>query len=178
MRVALHQDALGALDQRAAAERAFEVVIFGEAAKHDFDRALPVLDVASQMWANTPRLDASLTNPGSGCVQQHDHRAGGLAHDLVDQFKRVLRTFAEPDERDVGPLPRGHGADVLDVDLAGDHLVAERDHDRSDERETVLALVGDQNAQMIMIVPGAVPRADSRSRLAANKDGHSNTGTE
>jgi hypothetical protein len=29
--VAFHQDALGALDERAAAERAFEVVVLGEA---------------------------------------------------------------------------------------------------------------------------------------------------
>ena len=44
-RVALHQDALGALGQRAAPERAFELVVLGKAAQHDVDRALPVLDV-------------------------------------------------------------------------------------------------------------------------------------
>ena len=43
--VAFHQDALGPLGQRAATERAFEVVVLGEAAQHDVDRALPVLGV-------------------------------------------------------------------------------------------------------------------------------------
>src|SRR5215216_398015 len=40
-----HQDALGALGERAAAERAFEVVVFGEPAQGDVDRALPVVNV-------------------------------------------------------------------------------------------------------------------------------------
>ena len=44
--VALHQDALGGFDERAASERAFEVVILGEAAQDGVDRALPVLDVS------------------------------------------------------------------------------------------------------------------------------------
>ena len=42
--VAFHQDALGAFGQRPAPERAFEVLVFGKAAQHDVDRALPVLD--------------------------------------------------------------------------------------------------------------------------------------
>ena len=63
--------------------------------------------------------------------------------------ERVLGALAEPDERDVRSLSGGHGADVFDLDLARDHLVSERDHDRGDEREAVLALVGDQDAQMV-----------------------------
>ena len=85
---------------------------------------------ASLMWAKTPRLDASLTKLGIARVEQDDHRAGGLAHDLVDQLERVLGALPEPDERDVGPLPGGHRADVVDLDLARDHLVAQADHDR------------------------------------------------
>jgi hypothetical protein len=38
------------------------------------------------------------------------------------------------------------GPDVFDVDLARDDLVSERDHDPGDERETVFALVGDQDS--------------------------------
>ena len=83
---------------------------------------------------------------GIRVVQQDDDRAGGFADDLLDQFERVFLALSESDERDVGSFPRGHGADVVDVDLAGDDLVAERDHDRGDESETVLALVGDQHA--------------------------------
>ena len=48
-RVAFHQDALGALGERAAPEGAFEVVVLGEPAQHDVDRALPVVASASVM---------------------------------------------------------------------------------------------------------------------------------
>lgn len=43
----------------------------------------------------------------------------------------------------------GHRSDVLDVDLPCDHLVTEGDDDRGNERKSVLALVGDQDAQII-----------------------------
>ena len=46
-------------------------------------------------------------------------------------------------------FPGGDGADVLDLDLAGDDLVAERGHEGNDKLETILALIGDQNPQMI-----------------------------
>jgi hypothetical protein len=44
-RVAFHEDALRTFGDGAAAEGAFEIVVFGEAAQHDVDRALPVLGV-------------------------------------------------------------------------------------------------------------------------------------
>ena len=69
--------------------------------------------------------------------------------DLLDQVERVLGALAEPDERDVGSLPGGHGPDVLDLDLARDHLVSERGDDRRDQRQAILPLVGDQHAQML-----------------------------
>jgi hypothetical protein len=40
-RVALHQDSFRPLGDRPAPERAFEIVVFGEAAQDDVDRALP-----------------------------------------------------------------------------------------------------------------------------------------
>jgi hypothetical protein len=40
----------------------------------------------------------------------------------------------------------------LDFDLPRYDFVAERDDDRSDQREPVLALVGDQDAQMFSSV--------------------------
>ena len=143
--MAFHQDALGALSQRAAPERSLEVVKFGEAAQHDVNRALPILDVVVADVSEHASLGGFLDELGVGGVQQDDYGAGGLAHDLLDQFKRVLRTLSEADQRDVRPFPRGHRADVVDVDLAGDHLVAQGDHDRCDEREAVFALVSDQD---------------------------------
>ena len=85
-------------------------------------------------------------------MQEHDHRARRLVHDPVDQIERVLRALPEPDERDIGPLPRGDRADVGDIDLARDHLVAEGDDDRRDQGQTILTLVGDQHAQVIGFV--------------------------
>ena len=58
---------------RARRPSAFEVVVLGEAARDDVDRALPVLD-ESGIWP----------------VQKGDDGAGGLAHDLVDPVERVL----------------------------------------------------------------------------------------
>jgi hypothetical protein len=79
-------------------------------------------------------------------VEEGDHRARGLVDDLLDQAESVLGALAEADERDVGPLPRGHRADVGDRDLGSDHLVAESGDDRHDEGERVASLVGDENA--------------------------------
>jgi len=47
-----------------------------------------------------------------------------------DQFERVLGALAEPDERDVGPLPGGDLPNVCDLDLAHDHLVPQGRDDR------------------------------------------------
>ena len=45
----------------------------------------------------------------------------------------VVGARAKPDERDVGPLPGGHRADVVDVDLTGDHLVPQGGDDGCDK---------------------------------------------
>jgi hypothetical protein len=79
-------------------------------------------------------------------VQQSDHRAGGLADDLVDQLKRMLRVRSQPHQRDIGSLQSGHRPHVLDFDLPRDHLMTERGYDRGNERQAILALVCDQNA--------------------------------
>jgi hypothetical protein len=82
-------------------------------------------------------------------VKEDDDRAGGLAHDLVDEVERMGGAFTESDERDVGALASGHGAHICCVDLSRDHLVAQRDHDRGDQRQAILALVGDEDAQVV-----------------------------
>jgi hypothetical protein len=61
----------------------------------------------------------------------------------------VLGALAQSDESDVGAFASGHRSDVLHVDLPGDDLVAEGGDDGSDEREPILALIGDQDAEMI-----------------------------
>src|SRR4051812_47626476 len=44
-----------------------------------------------------------------------------------------------------------HCSDVLHLDLARDHFVPERGDDRWDERQAILALVRDQNAQVLSL---------------------------
>jgi hypothetical protein len=82
-------------------------------------------------------------------VDKDDHRAGGLLHDLLDQREGVLGALSQPDQRDVRSLPGGHGSDVVDLDLAGDHLVPERGDDRRHEGQPILSLVRDQHTQML-----------------------------
>jgi hypothetical protein len=60
----------------------------------------------------------------------------------------VLGALPEADEGDVGAFPRRHCSDVLNLDLARDHLLPESGDDRRDERQAIRALVRDQHAQM------------------------------
>ena len=46
-------------------------------------------------------------------------------------------------------LPGGRRADFLDVDLAGDHVVSEPDHDLGEQLQPVALLVRDQDAQVL-----------------------------
>ena len=102
---------------------------------------------ASLMWAKTPRLDASLMNPG---------RARGAGRSPGRRLPARSCRSAPSACSELSPSPTSatsgapwrSQADVRDVDLARDHLVAEPHDDRSDERQAVLALVGDQDAQM------------------------------
>ena len=57
-----------------------------------------------------------------------------------------LRAQPEPDECYVRTLPLGGGADFLDVDLTGDHFVAEPCDDPSKQLEPLALLVCDQDA--------------------------------
>ena len=45
----------------------------------------------------------------------------------------MIGALAQTDEGDVGPLPRGHRADVVDLDFTRDHLVSQRGDDWRDE---------------------------------------------
>ena len=95
-----------------------------------------------------PRFDASLTKSGSGAWSNDDHGAGGLPDDLLDQAERVVGALAQSDERDVGSFSRRDRSDVLDLDLARDHLMAKGGDDRRNQRQAILPFVRDQNAQM------------------------------
>ena len=105
-----------------------------------------------------PRLEASRTKPGFGLVDEEDHRAGGLLDDLLDQDERVLGALAETHQCDVRPLPGRHGPDLVDIDLARDHLVSERGDYRRNEGEPIAPFVGDQHAEMVCLASAHSPR--------------------
>jgi len=50
-------------------------------------------------------------------VDEGDHWAGSLVHDLLDHLQRMLGAFAEADKGDVRPFPRRHCSHVLHLDL-------------------------------------------------------------
>src|SRR3954447_8542158 len=145
----LHQDALGSLGDRAAPKRALEVVVLGEPAEHDVDRALPIVDLRVGDVGEDSALRRLLDEGAIGRVDQEDHRARSLVHDLIDQGEGMLRALSETNQCDIGTLLGGYGSDVPDVDLARDYLMPERSDHRRDERQPILALVGYQHAEML-----------------------------
>ena len=147
--VAFHQDPLGALGEGTAPECALEVVVLGEAAQDDVDRALPVASVGVGDVGEHAPLRRLPDEARIGRVEQDDHRARGFPHDFLDQAEGVMGACPEPDQRHIGSLAGGHGSDVCDLNLTRDHLMPKGRDDRCDERESILALVSNQHAQML-----------------------------
>ena len=143
-----HQDPLRLLDRRPAPERALQAVVLGEPLQGDVDRALQLLRTAVDDVGEDSALGSLVDVGGVLGREQRDHRAGCLADDLRDQLERMLGVQSEPDQSDIRPLPRGHRPDLLDVDLARDHLVAEAGHDLGEQFEPLPLLVRDQDTQM------------------------------
>ena len=93
-------------------------------------------------------------------MDEQDHRAERLVDDLLDQHERVLGALAEAHERDVRPLPRGDRPDLVDVDLARDHLVSQLRHNRRYEGQPITPLVGDQHAEVLCLPAAHLARGD------------------
>ena len=104
--MAFHENALRSLGDRSAAEGAFEVVVLGEAAQNDVDRALSVLGVGIGDVGEHAAFGCLLDEVGVGRMDEGDDRARGLVHDLFDQVESVLGAFAETDEGYVRPFSR------------------------------------------------------------------------
>ncbi len=111
--------------------------------------ALPVLRIGVVDVGEDAALGCLPDEVGIGRVDEGDHGAGGLVHDLLDQLERMLGALAKANEGDVRPFPRRHCSDVLHLDLARDHLVPESGDDLRDDRQAIRALVRDQHAQML-----------------------------
>ena len=124
-----------------------EVLKFSEALQRDVDGALQLLGVGVDDVGEDAAPGRLVDVGGIPGREQGDHRAGRRVDDLRDQLERMLGAQPKTDERDVGVLPRSHRADLLDVDLAGDHLVTETSHDLGEQLEPVPSLVRDQDAE-------------------------------
>lgn len=147
--LALHQDSLGSLDERAAAERPLEALILGKAAKHDLDHVLPgrriVVDDIGE-YAELRRFSHEIV---VGDRENCNHRAGRFLDDAVDQLEGVRNVVSYADERDIGLNTVREVSDVFTFDLAGDDFVTERADERCDDGEALLPLVCDQDAEML-----------------------------
>src|SRR5215213_6763777 len=82
-------------------------------------------------------------------MDEQDHRAERLMDDLLDQHESMLGALAEAHERDVRPLAGRDDSDLVDVDLARDHLMPEVRHDRRYESQPIAPLVRDQHAEVL-----------------------------
>ena len=87
-------------------ERALQVLVFGKTSQRDRERAPELFATVSAVH------DVSKDTAGCSLVdvigvltrEKRDHRTGGVSDDFRDQLEGVLRTRAEPDERNIGML--------------------------------------------------------------------------
>jgi signal transduction histidine kinase len=136
-RVPCHQDALRLLDQGPPAKGTLEALVLREPLEGDVDRALQLVGIAVDDVGEDAALRSFVHVRRIPRGQQGDHGARGFTDDLRDQLQGMLRAQTEADERYVGTFPLCRGSDFLDVDLAGDDLVAAPDYDLSKELQPV-----------------------------------------
>ena len=149
--VALHEDALGAFDHRAAAEGAFEVVEVRETAQHDVDRALDLRGLTMGDVRENASLRGLAHERGVVGMEQGDHGARRLLDDSRDVVEGVLGALAQADERNIGSLLPGQLAHLFDIELTSDDCVAHLDHDTRQKLETLGAFVRDQNTEVLAL---------------------------
>ena len=95
-------------------------------------------------------------------VEERDHRAERLGHDLGDLVQRVLGALAEADQRHIGALAGRDRGDVGDVDLARDHLVAEPVDHLCQQSSRSAPLIRDQDAKVVNAVQALPSVAEGR----------------
>src|SRR5829696_6769255 len=157
--VALHQQALGALDPRAAIERAEQVAELTVALDRDVDAAgqlRPVGGVEVGEDAAAGGLGEELAARVGG--EQADG-AARLVDDLVDQPERMVGVLVQRDDREVRTVLVRRTGRLLQLDGEGDHLVAEPAQRFADRLQGLPALVGEEQPQALVVAVGH-PSAD------------------
>ena len=147
-------------------ERALNLLEFRKASQRDLDRALQLFGPG----VDDVGVDASLCRlVDPFCVvaaQQRYHRAEGAAHDLGDQFRACSELFPSPTRATSGRSPPSpqrpprHGSRSRSPRGRGPSP-------RREERETIGAFVGDQNAKVMCPVHYCHSKLEAKSR-----DGH------
>ena len=159
MHVALHEDALGALDHRAPLERRLQLRdllgqlrLLGVPAQRELDRDLDLVRVLRPGEAVDPaRGGTGEEVPFVGRLHDRDDRpAGGLAQ-LVDEIQRVLEVVVDRDDGEVRVLLGDAFGGLADGHRVGGHVVAQLAQHPCRRVQRLGVLVGDED--------GAVPRS-------------------
>ena len=150
---AFHQDPLRPLRDGTAPERALERVVLSEPLERDVHRALHLLrvvqvrEVGEDAEPGRPIDERAILH-----VEDRDHRAGGLRHDLLDELEGVIRLLAHDDEREVRQLGGGGLTNGLEARSSPHDGVAEHDHGPRDRREALGRAIRDKDAESLVSV--------------------------
>src|SRR5919204_1441304 len=164
-RVALHEDALRALDHGPALERALELLDLlaqrprlGVAAHRHLERA------PDRLGRGPPGVgeDAALSRAGDElgvlAVQEGDDRTGGVLAELLDQLERVLVVLVDDDDRDVGLVLGDDAPGLGDRDGARGDLVPQLAQQRRRALQRLLVLIRREDLQPAPRVGSVAPQ--------------------
>ena len=144
--IALHEDALGLFDDRAAAECALQVLELGEASQSDVDGGFDLrglIVVQDDVGKHAP-LCGFVDVARVFDIEKGNDRTRRLMDDCGDLFERVFAVEAQSDERNLGARASTERPDRTDFLVAPDDVVAQALEDRGDAIEADVSLVGDQ----------------------------------
>ena len=120
-----------------------------EPAQGNLERALQLVGRVVLDVGEDAALGGLVDERGVVALEHCDHGAVCLAHDAIDQLERVRGAVAEAHERNVRVFAGCERADLGDVRRSGDDGVPKPGHERRHERDAILPLVRNQNAQMV-----------------------------
>src|SRR5829696_2742418 len=147
-RVALHQDALGAFDERAARHRFLEVDGLSEALHRDLDRAAQRLALERAGVGEDAGGRGLLHELRVLALGHRDHRADRFSNDLADHRQGVIRVVVvQAHYRYVRPHVHRRFGNVRNLYLSCHHVVTEAPGDIGDLLETPAMLVGHKYPQ-------------------------------
>ena len=143
--VALHDHALGALDDGTSTKGLFEALVVVIAAKHDLELALQLACLGPGELAEDAELGGLGDERRIVPLEHQDHRTDPLVGDLGDELERVPRVFARGDDSDIRLVLRDRRAGARQIDEPRHHVVTGLGHDSGNGIQTPLVLVRDRD---------------------------------